>query len=757
MESNVNESLYKEIVNDMLEGVMVISMNGRITMLNPAAEKILGLTKENIGDLYMNIFLEKADNDAFNEVILDTIYAKKKVSNMPIDYVLSGEVKNLSLTTSYVQDQGEKSVLIVMDDVTQLNELRDARIALEKIKKLNTEYEKAKNDAILANETKSRFLSNMSHEIRTPINAVLGMNEMILRECEDNQILTYAANIESSGKTLLFLINDILDMSKIESGKMEIIPVEYEPATLIMDLWNVIYLRAQEKNLKLSFFLDKTLPKVLLGDDVRIKQIVTNLLTNAVKYTPQGSVELKMEYKRLKDNMMSFIISVKDTGIGIKKEDMGKLFESFQRLDEEKNRKIEGTSLGMNITMSLLNMMGGEMKVESEYQKGSVFTVIIPQKIVCDEPTGDFEHIKSLHEKVRNKSNAAFCAPDANILVVDDNAMNLTVFKALLKRTKVNIVTASSGRQCLELVEKEKFDIIFMDHMMPEMDGIETFHRLKHNSAPVIALTANAVAGAKEFYLNEGFHDFLTKPIDGALLENMIASYLPKELIKQCENASKDNQVSDRQKDNEKYQKYGISIEHGVSYSNGDMEVYLDLVYMFLNEGSIRDKLYQYMSEKNMNEYAVLVHSLKGNARTLGADRLADIAYEHEMKSKANNYDFVKSGWNDLVAIWDTSLEGFKELYHYYRSGQEEKYRLVDAKDSEILELKESDLSKVVALIDDFKTDKAVEQLKIWINSPLKPEVHERIKNALIALEDEFDEDKAMLLLSNSIMEGQGD
>ena len=188
MESNVNESLYKEIVNDMLEGVMLISMKGRITMLNPAAEKILGLTRENIGDLYMKIFLEEAQNDAFNEVILDTIYAKKKVSNMLVDYVLNGETKNLSLTTSYVEDQGNKSVLIVMDDVTQLNELRDARIALGKIQKLNEEYEKAKNDAILANEIKGRFLSGISHEIRTPINAVLGMNEMILRECEDDQI-----------------------------------------------------------------------------------------------------------------------------------------------------------------------------------------------------------------------------------------------------------------------------------------------------------------------------------------------------------------------------------------------------------------------------------------------------------------------------------------------------------------------------------------------------------------------------------------
>ena len=251
-QSNDMQNLYKEIVNNALEGIMgimVLSMNGKITMLNPAAERMLGLSDEDVGDTFINVFLTREGTDDFNEAILSSIYEKTKVSNMPVNYMLEGEIRNLLLTTSYIMSDGERSVVVVMDDVTELNELRDARTALERIRNLNREYEKAKDEAERANEAKSLFLSNMSHEIRTPINAVLGMNEMILRECTDEQILSYADNIRSSGKTLLFLINDILDMSKIESGKMEIIPVEYETANLLMDLWNVIFLRAQEKDL----------------------------------------------------------------------------------------------------------------------------------------------------------------------------------------------------------------------------------------------------------------------------------------------------------------------------------------------------------------------------------------------------------------------------------------------------------------------------------------------------------------------------
>ena len=757
------KNLYKEIVTNLLEGVMVISMNGKITMLNPAAEHILGLTQEDIGNSFLNVFLTREGTDDFNEVILDSIYEKDKVSNMPVDYTREGEIRNLSLTTSYIHSDGEKSVVVVMEDVTELNELRDAKTALDKIKKLNREYEKAKDEAVRANEAKSLFLSNMSHEIRTPINAVLGMNEMILRECKDEQLLSYAANVQRSGRTLLFLINDILDMSKIESGKMEIVKVEYEPENLLMDLWNIIYLRAQEKGLSIRFTLDETLPRTLFGDDVRIKQIVTNLLTNAVKYTPQGGIEMKTAYEKTGEKELLLKISVKDTGMGIRQEDMGKLFESFQRLDEEKNRNIEGTGLGMNITMSLLKLMDGDMKVESEYGKGSEFTVTIPQRIVCDEPVGDFETIKQKREKNVSKTSQRFVAPEARVLVVDDNSMNLTVFKSLLKRTKMQITTADSGRKCLELVQKEKFHIIFMDHMMPEMDGIETLHEMRklsdypNQDTPVIVLTANAMSGAREGYLKEGFADFLTKPIDGDLLEQTAERYLPEGLARpseedagdangQSKTGAGDAKEQSTDADLENYLPYGISIANGLALAKNDEDMYLELVGMFLKERGKQEEMRAFLQEGNLKDYAIWVHGLKGNARTLGADTLADTAFEHEKQSKAGNRDYVADHWEELLAVWDKTLEGFQDFLTSRGGEETDQYGAV-CEDGEVLDLTEQDLSKAAALLEDFETEQAVALLKTWIASPLEPSMHERIKNALIAIEDDFDEDRAIELL----------
>ena len=734
--SSEKGNLYEEIVRNMQEGVMIVGMGGQIVMLNPEAERILGIAPEDVGKTYVDLFLTDEGNDAFNEIILNTVYEKTKANKVPVDFVKGGTITNLLLTTSYIHNEGEKSVVVVINDVTKLNELRMEQMA-------RTAAEKA-------NEAKSRFLANMSHEIRTPINAVLGMNEMILRESKEQQILEYAANIKSSGKTLLFLINDILDMSKIESGKMDIVPVNYEVSAVVMDLWNIIYLRAEEKNLKFGVELDETLPNVLYGDDVRIKQIVINLLTNAVKYTQEGSVELNITYKRQSDDTLLLRISIKDTGMGIRKEDMGKLFESFQRLDEEKNRNIEGTGLGMNITMSLLKMMGGEMEVESEYQKGSTFTVSIPQKIVDTKPIGSFCAIREKHVQQTDDRKAGFTAPEGFVLVVDDNAMNLTVFKALLKRTKLQVVTADSGRQCLEYVQKQKFHIIFMDHMMPEMDGIETLHEMRklpdfpNKDTPVIALTANAVAGAREMYLNEGFADFVTKPIDGDVLESVILKYIPKELINADRSGGDDLKESGGTDEYESYLKKGVSIKNGLKHLQGDMNTYMELVHMFIKDKTKTEQLRRYLSEHNIKDYAIQAHALKGNARTLGADKLADTAYEHEMWSKAGKEDEISAHWECLEQEWESTQEVFEEIYAKYISAQK---GADTAKSGEMLELSQGKLDEAAALIDDFETEEAAERIREWLNSPLKTDMRRRLEEVLWAIEKEFDEDKAIELL----------
>ena len=394
--------------------------------------------------------------------------------------------------------------------------------------------------AMAASEAKSAFLSNMSHEIRTPINAMLGMNEMILRECsEDSPILPYAKNIEAAGHTLLALVNDILDFSKIEAGKMEIISAEYDLSSVIHDLVQMISYRAEGKGLEFSLEIDPETPKRLWGDDIRLKQIVTNLLTNAVKYTKEGSVVFSIDFEKKDDKHVLLNVAVKDTGSGIKKEDMDKLFSKFDRIGEEKNRHIEGTGLGLSITTRLLNMMGSKLEVGSIYGVGSRFYFTLEQEVMDWEPVGNMDEVLLTTATARHQYHEQFTAPEASVLVVDDTEMNLVVFTNLLKKTKVNIDTAISGDDALARTKNKKYDLIFLDHMMPHKNGIETLHELReqknavNKDTPVVCLTANAVSGAWELYKSEGFDDYLTKPIDFALLEQTVIKYLPPEKVHQ--------------------------------------------------------------------------------------------------------------------------------------------------------------------------------------------------------------------------------
>ncbi|MBR4515286.1 MAG: response regulator [Lachnospiraceae bacterium] len=383
-----------------------------------------------------------------------------------------------------------------------------------------------------ASNAKSHFLAQMSHEIRTPINAVLGMNEMILRESKDKDILEYSENIDSAGNTLLALINSILDFSKIEDGKMDIIPVKYDTASLVNDLVNSISQRADAKGLELKLDIDSSLPCTLFGDDVRFSQIIMNLLTNAVKYTEKGSVTFAMRAEeKVGENVMLYV-SVKDTGIGIKKEDMDRLAISFERLDEKKNRNIEGTGLGMSIVTSLLEMMGSRLYVESTYGEGSQFYFTLKQKVVDDTPIGDYgQAVKRKREA--GETDDVIHAPGAKVLLVDDNDMNLAVAGNLLKLCGVKADMASSGAETISIMEKKTYDIVFLDHMMPEMDGVETLQALKERklippSCKMIVLTANAVVGAREKYLENGFDDYLSKPMVLADLSGMLKKHLPE-------------------------------------------------------------------------------------------------------------------------------------------------------------------------------------------------------------------------------------
>ena len=384
----------------------------------------------------------------------------------------------------------------------------------------------------LASQAKSRFLAQMSHEIRTPINAVLGMNEMILREAKNPEILDYAENIDSAGNTLLSLINSILDFSKIEDGKMDIIPVRYDTASLINDLVNSVLQKAESKGLAFNVNIDKNLPCAMIGDDVRVTQVIMNLLTNAVKYTEKGFVTLGIKEEERSGDKIRIQVSVKDTGIGIRKEDIERLFVSFERLDEVRNHNIEGTGLGISIVKSLLSMMGSRLQVESTYGEGSKFSFVIEQGIDDATPIGDYGERAKKNRQEKGRAEVIW-APNAEILVVDDNQMNLKVARNLLKLSGIAPELVSSGEGTIERMRKKKYDIVFLDHMMPGMDGIETLkHLMEEDLIPdettVIALTANAVVGSREKYLEAGFTDYLSKPIEMKELVRLLKQYLPE-------------------------------------------------------------------------------------------------------------------------------------------------------------------------------------------------------------------------------------
>ncbi len=388
------------------------------------------------------------------------------------------------------------------------------------------------------NEAKSSFLANMSHEIRTPINAILGMNEMILRETTDEVIRSYARDIERAGVNLLSIINDVLDFSKIEAGSMEIVEAEYELSSVLHDVMNMIRIKTDEKGLGLKLDLDPNLPEALYGDEMRLRQILINLLNNAVKYTDKGGIKLRVRGGYAEGDNVEITCDVIDTGKGIREEEQAKLFEKFQRLDMEKNRTVEGTGLGLSITANLLALMGGTIEVQSIYGTGSTFTVKLKQRVIRWVPIGDLEKRYRDAEKTRKRDQEAFRAPDATILVVDDTNMNLTVVRALLKRTLIKIDTANSGAEALTMIRAKKYDLVFLDYRMPEMDGSETLQRIREDrfhpnqETPVIVLTANAISGARERFLEEGFQDYLSKPIDTAKMEATLIRYLPPEKVK---------------------------------------------------------------------------------------------------------------------------------------------------------------------------------------------------------------------------------
>lgn len=508
----------------------------------------------------------------------------------------------------------ERSEQSLQEQIREAKDIFTERIGIERVQedilKRNEKLREGIERANSENAAKSAFISSMSHEIRTPINAVLGLDEMIIRETGEESVRNYAYDIRNAGKNLLSIVNDILDFSKIEAGKMEIVPQEYNISEMLHELYIMINERAKKKGLILDYRVSPNIPRGLYGDDVRIRQIILNLLTNAVKYTDVGTVKLYIGSEMIAENLVALSVRVKDTGIGMKQEEMDKLFNPFERMDMKKNRTVEGTGLGMSIVTSLLREMGSEIKVDSEYGKGSTFSFIIEQKVTDPVPIGNFD-IREGEKGQTGDNEALFTAHKAKVLVVDDTEINLTVARGLLKRTGVQVDTAVSGYQCLELCGKTRYDIILMDHRMPQMDGVETLHALRNESGLnrdtiVIALTANASSDAEEYYLGEGFTGYLSKPIVGTALEKALVKHLPTEML-----------------DTEDDLALAIDEEEGIKACGG-REMYMTVVNDGVTNASMTlSELRTLYESGDIKNFTIKVHALKNLARMFGANGLS--------------------------------------------------------------------------------------------------------------------------------------
>ena len=631
-------------------------------------------------------------------------------------------------------------------------------LAKDELEKKNIELENAMIDARKASRARDVFLANMSHEIRTPINTMLGLNELILRESQDETIRGYALDIKQAGTILLSLVSDILDFSKLQSGKMELAEGTYDISSLLNDLINSVSIPLRKKKLRLSLDIASDIPYKLSGDEVHLRQIIGNLLSNAVKYTQTGTVTLRLAWEKQEKETLLLKIAVEDTGVGVKEKDIARIFETFNRLDMEASRNEEGTGLGLAVTHQLVGMMGGKLEVKSEYGKGSVFSFAIPQKIINASPLGDFQ--EQYDKSVRNSISyrEKFIAPLAKILVVDDNAMNLAVAQDLLRKTKLQIDVASSGGECLEMLKRKEYHLICMDHMMPVMDGVQTLHAIRElednpsRNIPVIALTANAVVGAKEFYLKAGFEDYLSKPIEPDKLEDILIQYLPKELVYLTD----DEEISVESDDNEaglneeKLTEMGINAANGLKYMGGSRSLYEKVLRDFreiLHEKE--EQLKSMLAKEDVSGYAIIVHALKGNARNVGADELAEEAFELEKKSKAGKLEEVEVQSPILFSMMRTLGENLDRYLETEASEVSVEKEEEPAEKQQITEEIWKEKLRLLHLhLDEFDGENVLESIRELKNYQLSEENRKMLRLCEKAVND-FAYDVAMEIVSS--------
>lgn len=673
----------EKVLEGLGDGVVALDDHDRLISYNQAATYIFpDLPSHKIGE---NIRVV----EGFQEEMLD--------ENIPRSFSINGQ--HYECHSKYITDESGRKLGCVM----LMLDMTDIKAYINEIKRVRQQAEKA-------NVAKSEFLANMSHEIRTPMNAIIGLNDIIMEECEDPQIYSHAKDVQSAARNLLAIINDILDLSKVEAGKMELVCTDYHLKTIIDETVGMMDMAASKRGLVLKYDCDTSIPCCYYGDEGRIKQILINILNNAIKFTTEGFVHVQVKGEPVGDEEL-ITVRVEDTGCGIKESDLGKIFDDFRQVDSKRNRSVEGTGLGLAIVKHLVELMKGTIKVESVYGKGTVVTFTILQKIVDHRSIAEVPEL----QQADAEGTEAFTAPDVKVLVVDDNAVNRKVARGFLKSYALDLTEAGSGQEAIDLVRANKYDIIFMDHMMPVMDGIEAAEIIRRDcgengTAPVIiALTANAMEGTRERFLDSGFQDFVPKPLDRKELGRVLMRWIPEERRRAA-----DSEQSDERLDPNFFRIEGIDIGAASRYFVGTNESFEELLELYCIDGQRKKDLLCELSGTDLESYCVEVHGLKSASANIGAMKVSNMAREHENAAQRGDADFIAMNFPRLLETYETLLLNIR-LFLDSHSTQDNSEKLPA--------LSHADLRK--------QTDAALRQLECFKSKECMGIVEELLKHEL--------------------------
>ena len=647
----------EKVLESMGDGVIALDDHDRLVSYNRAAADIFShLPSHKLGE---NIRVV----EGFREEMLN--------EDIPQSFSINGQhYESHSKHIIDVNGKIQGSVILILD-------MTDIKAYINEIKRVRSQAEKA-------SIAKSEFLANMSHEIRTPMNAIIGLNDIIMEECSDTEIYAYAKDVQSAAKNLLTIINDILDLSKVEAGKMELVNVNYYIKTMADEVIGMMDMAASQRGLILKYECDETIPCRYSGDDGRIKQILINILSNAIKFTKKGYVRAYITGKpgrNADEEMLTFC--VEDTGCGIREEDLEKIFEDFRQVDSKRNRSVDGTGLGLAIVKHLVELMEGTINVESVYGKGTIVTITIPQKIVDRRPVSEMPEIPQSDQKISDM----FTAPGVKVLIVDDNVINRKVARGFLKNYAFDLTEAESGPEAIELVREEWYDIIFMDHMMPGMDGIEAAEIIRRDcgengAAPVmVALTANAMEGMREHFLEHGFQDFIAKPLDRKELNELLLRWVP-EKYRQSENIKEDLKPLDPSE----FQIDGVDMDAAMQYYSGDEEGFVDLLEIYCMDGKRKLPLLYELVESDILRYQIEVHGLKSASANIGAMGVSAMAREQENAAAQRDREFIDRQFPSLMAEYETLLTNIGQFLEQRRLTNDRKEKLPGLSTQELKE-----------------------------------------------------------------------